>query len=399
MKLPTLDHLNFANQKTLVRLDLNVPLDAEQNIVDETRIRAALPTIKAILAQGGSLIIMSHLGRPKGKVDPKYSLKPCAEALGKLLGQEVQMAPDCIGEQTRQMAENLEPGQVLLLENLRFHEAETKPEKDPSFAKELATLADLYVNDAFGTAHRKHSSTYTLCDYFNHQKAAGLLMEKEVHFLTNAFEEPKRPFYALVGGAKISTKLGVIYSLLSKVDALFIGGAMAYTFFKAQGISIGTSLFEPNLVEEANRILELSKQKQIPLYLPQDIVCVQEPALDAPTQIFTPHTGIADGYEGVDIGPKTIALYCEKFSNAKTFFWNGPVGLYEMRPFAQGTRSLLAKVAQLSASTIIGGGDLVAACQATGASEKMTHISTGGGACLELIEKGTLPTIQALLKK
>ncbi len=383
--------LPLKDKKILIRVDFNVPFDKQGAISDDTRIREALPTIQYILDKGGSVILMSHLGRPEGKKDPKFTLKPCAMRLGELLGKEVKMAPDCIGEEVEKIVASLRPREVLLLENLRFYPAEEKPEKDPEFAKKLAKLGDYYINDAFGTAHRAHSSTATIAQYFKGRSGAGFLLQKEINFLGEAFAQPKHPFYAVIGGAKVSTKLGVLKSLLSKVDALFIGGGMAFTFLKAQGISIGNSLCEDNLVEEARQFLADAKK---PIYLPKDVVIANE----AQQKVIETSKGIPEGWQGMDIGPETSKLWKEQLSQAKMVFWNGPLGVFEIPNFAKGTREMAETLANLDAVTIAGGGDSVAAINQMGLSKKFSHISTGGGACLEYIEFGHLPGIDALNK-
>lgn len=385
--------LPVSGKKVLVRVDFNVPFDKQGNISDDTRIREALPTIQYILDKGGSVILMSHLGRPDGKKDPKFTLKPCAVRLAELLKKEVKMAPDCIGDEVEILAKGLKPNEVLVLENLRFYLAEEKPEKDPEFAKNLSKLADFYVNDAFGTAHRAHSSTATIAQYFNGKRAAGFLLQKEIDFLGRHFAKPTHPFYAVIGGAKVSTKLGVLKSLLNKVDALFIGGGMAYTFMKAQGLSIGNSLCEDNLLEEARQFLKSAKK---PIYLPLDIVIAKEFTNDSEQKVIETSKGIPDGWQGMDIGPATSKLWKEELQKAKMVFWNGPLGVFEFPNFAKGTRSMAETLANLDAVTIAGGGDSVAAINQMGLAEKFSHISTGGGACLEYIEFGHLPGIDAI---
>lgn len=389
-------NLKLKGKKVLMRVDFNVPIDAQGNIIDDTRIKASLPTIKYILDQGGSVILMSHLGRPKGVPTPQFSLGPCAKRLLELLGKPVTMAPESIGPAVEQLAKNLQPGQVLMLENLRFHPAEEHPEQDPAFAKQLANLADIYVNDAFGTAHRAHTSTTEVPKYFPGKAAAGFLMEKELKFLGPIIQQPKRPFYALIGGAKISTKIGVLKSLLQKVDALFIGGGMAYTFFKAQGLPIGDSLHEDDLLGQAKDILAFSRSKGVKLYLPLDVVIVQTVNNDAPARVISTDKGIPNGWQGVDIGPKTVDNYLGKLKDVATVFWNGPMGIFELPNFAKGTNGIAHGLAQMDATTMVGGGESVAAVEAAGVADKMSHISTGGGAALEYIEFGTLPGIEAL---
>jgi phosphoglycerate kinase len=391
-----IEDLPVEGKKVIMRVDFNVPLDGERNVTDATRIEAALPSIRYVLEKGGTLILMSHLGRPRGEPNPELSLSPVVKVLEALIGRPVKMAPDCIGEEVRELAANLKRGEVLLLENLRFHRAETHPEEDPDFAKKLARLADLYVNDAFGAAHRKHSSTYAITAYFPGKAAAGYLMEKEIRFLGEALHSPKRPFYALLGGAKISTKIGVVKALLLKADRLLIGG-MAYTFLKARGHEIGNSLFEPEFLGLAKELLEEAGDKII---LPRDVIVAQECSEEAPVKLIDFSEGnVPEGYEAFDIGPKTIERFSRALGEAKTVLWNGPVGVYELERFAKGTNTLAARLGELEATTIVGGGDLIAALNQAGLSERITHVSTGGGATLEFLEHGTLPCIDALSKK
>jgi len=379
-----------------MRVDFNVPQDKEGMITDDSRIKASLPSIKYVLDNGGSLILMSHLGRPKGEPNSEFSLKPVAERLGELLGCEVMMASDCIGPEVEQTARKLKPGQILLLENLRFHDAEEKPDSDPSFAKKLASLGDVYVNDAFGTAHRAHSSTVSIAKLFPGAAAAGFLMEKEIKFLGAALLAPKHPFIAIIGGAKISSKLGVIKALLEKVDTLLIGGGMAYTFLRAQGIEIGDSIVEDDLIGEAKELLALASQKGVKLLLPEDIMITDKICESGQSRIIPTPEGIPDGMMGVDIGPKTIKAFNKALETAQTVLWNGPVGVFEIPAFSQGTHAIAKTLANLSATTIVGGGDSIAAIQEVGVADKISHISTGGGASLEFIEYGTLPGIEAL---
>jgi len=390
MNLLNLQDLDLKNKRVLMRVDFNVPLNSLQEITDDTRIQAALPSIQYVLDQGGSLILMSHLGRPKGE-DPDLSLKPCAKRLSEILGQEVRLVT--LGDDLSVLL----PGEVVLLENLRFIGAEKKPEKDPGFAKQLAGLADIYVNDAFGTAHRKHTSTYEVARLFPGKAAAGFLMQKEVEFLSSVIQDPKRPFYAIIGGAKISTKIGVLGALMGKVDGLLICGAMAHTFLKAEGIEIGDSLFEVEAVHQARTILNQGIKTGTFIVLPLDEVVVQQVAEGAKAELVDfQEKGIPTGWKGVDIGPKTLKFYREKLQDAKTVLWNGPAGVFEIAEFSQGTEAIAKILADLSATTIVGGGDSVAALKMLGLSDQMTHISTGGGASLELIEKGTLPGLEAL---
>lgn len=395
----SLKDLSLKGKKVLVRVDFNVPLDKKGEITDDTRIRASLPSIQYILEKGGSVILMSHLGRPKNKKTPEFSLAPCAKHLSQLLGKPVIMAKDCIGKEVKELVEELQPGQIILLENLRFHEGEENPDKDPQFAKELASLGDLYVNDAFGTAHREHASTAVIAKYFPDKAAAGFLIEKELSFLGKALLNPKRPFYALIGGAKISSKIGILKSLLGKADALLIGGGMAYTFFKAQGLPIGQSIHEDEFLQEAKEILAVAKSKNIKILLPVDQVIADKVAGDAATRIIASANGIPEGMQGVDIGPKTIELFARELGQAATILWNGPLGVFEIPAFATGTQEIAKVVAGLKATTIVGGGDSIAALQAAGLADKVSHVSTGGGATLEFIEYGTLPGIEALTNR
>lgn len=389
-------HLAVNNKKVLVRVDFNVPQDKQLRITDDSRISAALPTIQYLLKNGAAVILMSHLGRPQGKRSPEFSLSPCAKRLSELLKQPVIMAPDCVGPEVSKLVSQLGPGQVMLLENLRFHSAEEKPETDPNFVKELAKLGDLYVNDAFGTAHRAHASTALIAQFFPGKAAAGFLLQKEVNFLGDALLNPKKPFHAIIGGAKISSKLGVIRALLQKVDALYIGGGMAYTFMKAKGIDIGNSIHEDALLETAKSILSDCRSKSLKLFLPIDLCVAEDCSADAPSKIIQAQAGIPAGFEGCDIGPQTIKQWSEQLQSAKTIFWNGPVGVAEIPAFAKGTQGIAKLLAGLSATTIVGGGDSVAALQATGLADKIDHVSTGGGAALEYIEFGHLPGIDAL---
>lgn len=391
-----LEDLPLEGQKALVRVDFNVPLDNEGKITDDTRIRAALPTIQYILDRGGGVILMSHLGRPKGEKNPKYSLEPVRDELEKLLGKEVQLVDDCVGRHVEKVASKLQPGEILLLENLRFHKAEEDPQSDPTFAKNLAKLGDVYINDAFGTAHRKHSSTAVIAKYFDGLVAPGLLMQKEIDFLKKHLESPQHPFYAIIGGSKISSKLGVLKSLLNKVDALFIGGGMVYTFLKSLGIEIGESIVEKDLIPEAKQFLEEAKSKNIPVYFPKDQVIANAFSNDAEKKIVYTEKGIPNGWRGMDIGPITRTEWANTLKNAKMIFWNGPLGVFEMPQFSEGTHDIASTLAHLDAITIAGGGDSVAAINELGLLEKFSHISTGGGATLEFIEKGHLPGIDAI---
>ena len=396
MNILSLRDLSLKNKKVLMRVDFNVPMDDKNQIADPTRIVSTLSSIKYILSQGASLVLMSHLGRPKDKRVPELTLKPCAEKLAQLLGQDVLLAPDCIGPETKKMVDELHPGQVLLLENLRFHPAEEHPEEDEDFVKQLSSFGDIFVNDAFGTAHRAHASTAAIAKYFKGRSAAGFLMEKEIKFLGDALQNPKRPFYAILGGSKISSKCGVIEALMNKADAIFIGGGMTYTFLKAQGIEVGNSIHEDDFLDKARELLSLSGKGRGIIVLPTDIVVADRVAIGAQMHTVKCVEGIPNGYEGVDIGPDTVEAYAVELRKAATLFWNGPVGVFEIPAFAKGTNAIAHIIAQLSAVTIVGGGDSIAAINAAGVSDKITHLSTGGGASLEYIEFGTLPGIDAL---
>jgi phosphoglycerate kinase len=392
----SLRDLDVKGKKVIMRVDFNVPFAKDGTISDATRIRAALPSIKYILENGGALILMSHLGRPKGEKKVEFSLKRVADTLHKLLGSPVTFVEDCIGPEVEQKAKDLKSGEVLVLENLRFYKAEEKPDTDPTFAQNLAKLADIYVNDAFGTAHRKHSSTATIASFFPKKAAAGFLMEKEIDFLGGLLENPTHPFYAIIGGSKVSTKMGVLKSLAQKVDGIFIGGGMTFTFLKAKGLSIGNSIHEDDLIEEAKSFEALCKEKNVKLFLPKDLVIADAFKEDANIRTVATHEGIPEGWEGMDIGPETIKEWKDALAGGKTIFWNGPVGVFEMAPFAKGTNALAEKIAQLDATTVVGGGDSLAAINLLGLGSQFTHLSTGGGASLEFIEFGHLPGIDAL---
>ena len=394
MNKKTVKDIDLKGKKVFVRCDFNVPMDENQNITDNTRIKAALPTIKYLLEQNCKIILASHLGRPKGEVKPEFSLKPVAKELSKLLGKEVIMANDVIGEDATTKAANLKNGEIMLLENVRFHREET--DNDPEFAKKLASMAEIFVNDAFGTAHRAHASTTGIADYI--PGVAGFLIEKELKFLGNAINNPERPFVAILGGAKVSDKIGVIDSLLDKVDTLMIGGGMAYTFFKAQGYNVGNSLCEVEKTGLALEAMEKAKAKGVKLLLPIDTKVGKEFKPDTESKTVA-WTEIPDGWEGFDIGEKTIEMFKNELKNAKTVIWNGPVGLFEFDQFAIGTNEIAKTLADLDATTIIGGGDSGAAVAKAGLADKMTHICTGGGASLEFLEGKKLPGIECLLDK
>ncbi|MFZ1730359.1 MAG: phosphoglycerate kinase [Bacteroidota bacterium] len=395
MNKMTIRDAALQGKRALVRVDFNVPLDDSQEITDDTRIAACLPTINALIERGAAVILMSHLGRPKGKVNPVYSLRPAAERLAELLGRKVSFAPDCIGGEVEAMAAALQPGDVMLLENLRFHPEEEA--NDPHFARALAELGEVYVNDAFGTAHRAHASTEGVT-HFLHPSLAGLLMEKEIDYLGRAVGDPERPYIAILGGAKISGKIDVISNLMNKVDALLIGGGMMFTFLKAQGHEIGTSLLEEDKLELAGQILEQAAKDNKQLLLPVDTVVGKAFSNDTEMRTVSVSDIPAD-MMGLDIGPETIALFSRHIIAAKTIVWNGPMGVFEMPNFARGTFAVadaLVEATKSGAVTIIGGGDSAAAITQAGLEHAVSHVSTGGGASLELLEGKTLPGVAAL---
>jgi 3-phosphoglycerate kinase len=395
MAIKTVEDIDLKGKRVIVRCDFNVPLDGEQNITDEKRVVSSLPTIRYIIGQGAKLILMSHLGRPKGVRVPEMSLAPVAKSLTKHLGKNVVLAPDCVGPEVETLVDGMKPGDVLLLENLRFHKAET--ENDPAFSEKLAKLADVYVNDAFGSAHRAHSSTEGITRFVK-SVACGYLLKKEIDYLDNAVKSPKRPFAAIIGGVKISGKIDVITTLLDKADTLLIGGGMAYTFYKAMGLGIGNSVLEADKIELAVEILEKAKTSSCELVLPVDCVVADNFDNAAATKNVA-REAIPDGWQGLDIGPKTRELFASKITEAKTIVWNGPMGVFEMENFAAGTKAVadaLAKATKSGAVTIIGGGDSAAAIAKFGMEDAMSHISTGGGASLELLEGKILPGVAAL---
>lgn len=393
MNKKTIEDVQVSGKKVLVRCDFNVPMK-DGVISDETRIQAALPTIKYLLKNNARVILCSHLGRPKGEFNMKYSLAPVAKRLSELLGQEVVMASDVVGEDAKAKAAALQDGQAMLLENVRFHKEEEK--NDEAFSKELASMAELYVNDAFGTAHRAHASTAGVASYL--PAVAGYLIGKELSVMGKALDNPERPFVAILGGAKVSDKIGVINNLLEKVDVLLIGGGMAYTFQKALGYEVGKSLLDAERVGLAKELMDKAKAKGIKLLLPLDVVAGQEFANDTPRKTF-PVNGIPADWEGLDIGPETCKLFADEIKNAKTVIWNGPMGVFEFENFAAGTRAVAQAMADSNAITIIGGGDSAAAVEQMGYADKMTHISTGGGASLEFLEGLELPGVAALNDK
>ncbi len=415
MNKQTIADIDLKGKRVLIRVDFNVPVE-NGHVSDDTRIRAALPTIKYVLDRGASVVLMSHLGRPKGgKAEPEFSLKPAADRLSELLRRPVLFAPDCIGPEVKAMAESLRREQhILLLENLRFHKEEEGKVKLPEtatdeekkaakaemkkkqeeFARQLSELGEIYVNDAFGTAHRAHASTAVICKFFK-TNVAGFLMEREVKYLGQALANPERPFVAILGGAKVSDKVNVINNLLNKVDALLIGGAMAYTFYRAKGIPTGKSLVEEDKAPLAAELIKLAQAKGVKLLLPVDHVIADKFDAAANHKIVG-EGGIEDGWMALDIGPKTAELYAREISGAKTVVWNGPMGCFEMAPFAEGTMSVARAIAATQCLSIIGGGDSVAAVNKSGLADKMSHISTGGGASLEFLEGKALPGVVAL---
>jgi len=391
----SIDKVELKGKRVLVRVDFNVPLDENLNITDDTRITESLPTIKKIISEGGKAILMSHLGRPKGGPNPKYSLKPAAKRLSELLGKDVKLAPDCIGAETKAMVDAMNNGDVLILENVRFHPEEEK--NDPEFAKQLAELGDVYINDAFGSAHRAHASTEGITKYIK-ICAAGYLMQKELDYLGGAISNPKRPYVAILGGSKISGKIDVINNLLDKVDTLIVGGGMAFTFYKAEGKEIGTSLLEAEKIDLAKEVLNNVKKSGVKFLLPVDVVVASEFKNDSPSSIVSVDKIPADKM-GLDIGPETVKLFSAEIANAKTVVWNGPMGVFEMDNFAKGTNAIaqaLADVTAKGAITVIGGGDSAAAITKAGLKEKVSHVSTGGGASLEFLEGKVLPGVVAL---
>ncbi len=395
MNKKTVKDIDVNGKKVLVRCDFNVPIDSETGkITDNRRIRAALPTIQYLLDHNAKVILCSHLGRPKGEFNLKYSLKPVAEELSKLLNKDVKLAKDVIGESAKGLTSNMKEGDIVLLENVRFHKEEEQ--NDPEYSKALASMAEIYVNDAFGTAHRAHSSTTGVADYL--PAVSGFLIEKELEFLGGALENPKHPFVAILGGAKVSDKIGVIENLLDKVDTLIIGGGMAYTFYKAQGHHIGTSICEEDKLDLAKSILEKAQEKGVKLLLPVDNHVSSEYSNNGEEKMVD-STEIPDGFMGLDIGPKTIEKFEEAVKDAKTVVWNGPLGVCEFDKFATGTKAVATMLSKLDAITIIGGGDSAAAIEKLGLADKMTHISTGGGASLEFLEGKTLPGIACLQDK
>ncbi len=390
----TVEDIELSGKRVLARCDFNVPQDETGKITDDKRIVESLPTIRYLIGQGARVILCSHLGRPKGSVNPKYSLKPVAERLSELLKQPVAMAADVVGVDAKAKAAQLKNGEVMLIENVRFHAEEEK--NDPAFAKEMASLAEVYVNDAFGTSHRAHASTAGVAAYL--PAVCGYLIQKEISIMGGALNDPKRPFVAVLGGAKVSDKIGVIKNLLSKVDTIIIGGAMAYTFAKANGGRVGTSLVEEDKLSYAKEMMDMAAAKNVKFLLPLDNVCATEFKADAEPKTF-PAAEIPDDYMGLDIGEKTREIFSQAIQGAGTVVWNGPMGVFEFDAFAEGTRCIARALAASGAISIIGGGDSAAAVQQLGFADKMTHISTGGGASLEFLEGLELPGIACLLDK
>jgi phosphoglycerate kinase len=394
--MKTLNDFDFKNKKAIIRVDFNVPLDENFNVTDATRIEAAKPTIDAILAQGGSVILMSHLGRPKG-AEEKYSLKHILKKASEILGVQVKFAENCIGEPAQAAAKDLKPGEVLLLENLRFHAEEEAG--DVAFAKELASLGDIYVNDAFGTAHRAHASTTIIAQFFPTDKCFGTLLAKEIESLNKVLKNSEKPVVAILGGSKVSSKITVIENILDKVDHMIIGGGMTFTFIKAQGGKIGESICEDDKQDLALEILRLAKEKGVQIHIPVDVIAADDFSNSANTQVVDV-TAIPDGWQGLDAGPKSLENFKKVILESKTILWNGPLGVFEMETFSKGTIALgdyIAEATAKGAFSLVGGGDSVAAVKQFGFEDKMSYVSTGGGAMLEMLEGKVLPGIAAIL--
>lgn len=395
--MKTLQDFNFKNQKAIIRVDFNVPLDENFNVTDTTRIEAAKPTIDKILADGGSVILLSHLGRPKG-VEAKYSLKHIVKTASEILGTEVLFASDCVGDIAESAAKNLQPGQVLLLENLRFYAEEEAG--DLAFAKQLASLGDIYVNDAFGTAHRAHASTTIIAQFFEGKKCFGALLTKEIESLNRVLKNSEKPVTAVLGGSKVSSKITVIENILDKIDHMIIGGGMTFTFVKALGGKIGDSICEDDKMELALAILKIAKEKGVQIHIPVDVVAADAFSNDANTQIVDVRE-IPDGWQGLDAGPKSLEAFGKVIMESKTILWNGPLGVFELPAFANGTITLGNYIAESTANgafSLVGGGDSVSAVKQFGLEEKMSYVSTGGGAMLEMLEGRTLPGVAAILE-
>ena len=389
----TLTDVDLKGKRVLMRADFNVPLDGARKITDDSRIVAALPSIEYILDKGGKLILMSHLGRPKGEVKPEFSLSPVAARLSELLKKDVKKLDDCVGDSVTSAVSSMKDGDVILLENLRFHKEETK--NDPEFAKQLASLGDVFVNDAFGTCHRAHASTEGVTKYL--PSVAGFLVEKEIEYFEKVTKNPDRPFALMLGGAKVADKIPVIENMLDKIDHLLIGGAMAYTFLKSRMKGVGASRVEDDMMDTVDRIFRMASSKGVSIFLPQDHIVAREMKATARRKTVSEH--IPDGWIGLDIGPQTIKSFEEVLADSKTIVWNGPMGLFEMKPFSKGTRELAKFLAKLDATTVIGGGDTAAAINQLKLGKKMSHMSTGGGASLEYLEGKELPGIAALNDK
>lgn len=389
----TIRDIDIKGKRVLMRVDFNVPLDEKQNITDDTRIKSVLPTIKYAEDAPSKLILMSHLGRPKGSVNPQMSLEPCGERLSKLLGKDVKMLKDCVGSSVEEETSKMKDGDVVLLENLRFHKEETK--NDPKFAESLAKLGDVFINDAFGTCHRAHASTEGITKYL--PSAMGFLVEKEIEYFDKVLNNPDKPVALILGGAKVSDKIAVIENMLKDIDFLLIGGAMAYTFLKSRFKGVGSSRLEEERIETASEIFQKARDNNVSIFLPEDHVIAKAITPTARTRVVREH--IPDGWIGLDIGPRTIKKFKKALKGAKTILWNGPVGYFEMKPFKRGTTDIAKFISQLDATTVIGGGDTAAAINALGLAKKMSHISTGGGASLEYLEGKELPGIKALQDK
>lgn len=395
--MQNIDKYNFSEKKVLIRVDFNVPLNDKFEVTDNTRILASVPTIKKIVKGGGAVILMSHLGRPKNGYEDKFSLKHIVKEVEKLIGQSIKFAPDCIGSEAKELANNLKPGEVLMLENLRFYASETKGDLD--FTEKLAKLGDVYVNDAFGTAHRAHASTTIIAQFFPNDKMFGYLIEKEIFSVSKVLKGGVSPITAIIGGAKVSSKIVIMEQLLDKVDNIIIGGGMAYTFVKAQGGNIGSSLVEMDFLETALDILAKAKSKKVTILLPEDTLSADKFDENANTQICNTNN-IPEGWMGMDIGEKSIASFTDCIVNSKTILWNGPVGVFEMEKFQNGTKAIALAVAEATkkgAFTLVGGGDSVAAVNKFNLAEQVSHVSTGGGAMLEYLEGKELPGIAAIL--
>ncbi len=392
MSFKSIDQLDIAGKRVFLRVDFNVPVDKSGGVTDDTRIRAVLPTLKYALSKKSKIILASHLGRPKGKPEPQFSLAPVARRLGELLKKEIRLAPDCIGPEVEKMVAAMKPGDVLLLENLRFHKEEEKNEG--GFAQGLAKLADVYVNDAFAVSHRAHASVEGVTQFFP-DKAAGFLMRDELHYLGKVMEEPARPLAAVIGGAKVSGKLEVLQNLAPRVDKLIIGGGMAFTFLKSLGMNVGKSLVEEDLLKTAKEILEEADKKGVKVYLPVDSVVADKMDPSAQTEVV-PVDKIPADWMGLDIGPESLHCFGEALKDAKTILWNGPMGVFEMEPFSKGTMGMVQKIVSSGAMSIVGGGDTDTAVHQSGLADKISYISTAGGAFLELLEGKKLPGVEAL---